>query len=578
MIKIKGDTNPFLITLTNDETPFAINTYLKILDSENNNPICRIISTSSSTKDGKTVHIANAKIETSITKPIDPNADVVIPEFDDMRPYIMKINPEDGFKIGEVLGTESLNTPTEYTNLFPMIYGGKVCNQNSVPFIFNYKKLYESPHIGLFGGSGSGKTFALKVLAEELMKRGIPTILLDPHLEMNFSAPKPGISKEFTEDFRTKFAIFTIGHNVGIKFSELNSDELVGIMSFSGELTSAMESLIRALHKYGDTLMDFQNKITNLISAFMKTDQGIPLAQFTMDEQLVLKKYKASVPHPATLQALSWRLAALNSSNIFNKDAEEVYSAIKKQKLCVIRGPLSQLNILSSYLISKFYSERRKYVDAKELGSPIDFFPPFVVAMDESHLFCPRGNKYTPTTGILRTIAQEGRKYGVFEILATQRPSLLDETVVAQLASKFIFRISIKEDLASIAKETDLSDEEIMRLPYMDSGECYISSAITGKTISVKIRSNTTQEKNEENPFDELSATSEISELEKAVLAKLPINDLNIDKVVTSLIKETGNVMRISDVQLILDGLHSKGKVKICNTGMFGNEYILEGD
>ncbi|WDU82706.1 helicase HerA domain-containing protein [Caloramator sp. Dgby_cultured_2] len=43
------------------------------------------------------------------------------------------------------------------------------------------------PHIGIFGGSGSGKSFGMRVILEEIMKLNIPTVVLDPHYEMDFS-------------------------------------------------------------------------------------------------------------------------------------------------------------------------------------------------------------------------------------------------------------------------------------------------------------------------------------------------------------------------------------------------------
>ncbi len=64
--------------------------------------------------------------------------------------------------------------------------------------------------------------------------------------------------------------------------------------------------------------------------------------------------------------------------------------------------------------------------------------------------------------------------------MATQRPMLLDDTIIAQLSTKIIFRTTIGEDLDLIEKETDLSRNDIKRLPYLNSGNAFISSAILG--------------------------------------------------------------------------------------------------
>ena len=572
MYKIQGNTNPFIINLTSDEEPFSIDQYFEIKDSLNKNPICRIVETSSKEENGKVIHLGVAKIESNIIKPINPQSEIVEPTFTKMKPYVMNTEPVNGFVLGEIMGTTYSDIPSKYKNLCVMMDEKKIRKQNKIPFVFDYKKLYQSPHIGLFGGSGSGKTFALKVFMEEAMKRGIPIVLLDPHLEMNFAANKSEIPDDFKHNFGGKFSIFTIGENIGIDFCDLTADELAGIMSFSGELSGPMDSLLRELHKKGESYLELTRKIEILLGAMEKKEYK---KDYTPDEALLMGYYGSKIPHISTLQALSWRLASLNASNIFNKNIELIKEAMCKQKVCVVRGAMIQLNILSGYLIRKFYEMRRSYIDGKETGHINEMFPPFLIAMDEAHLFCPRNEEYTPTKKILRTIAQEGRKYGVFEILATQRPSLLDTTVVAQMANKLIFRISVKEDLTSIAKETDLTEEEVRRLPYMDSGECYVSSSIMGKTMSVKIRYNITEAKTSFNPFDELSNMNVLSPVEEEILKHLPITPLNIDEVIIKIGKETGKNFSLAEFNSLMDELHGKGKITR-DIGMLGTSYILK--
>lgn len=571
MIKIVGAVDPFKISLTSETEPFSIDQYFEIHDEKNSNPVCRVISTTSQTENNKVIHYAVAKMETSIVSPVNPEATISVPTFAKMKKYIMNTEPTDGFLMGEVLGTTYADIPDKYRNLMLMKDNDVLRPQSKVPFIFNYKKLYESPHVGFFGGSGSGKTVALKVCMEEAMKKNIPVLLMDPHLEMNFSGCKSEIPDDFKQSFAGKFEMFSIGENVGIDFCDLTSDELTGIMSFSGELSGAMNSLVHTLHQRGETFLALNHKIETLISAMEKRDLK---QELNNEEALNLAIYGSKIPSPATLQALSWRLATLNSASMFNKDSQLLESAMIHQKICVVRGAMTQLNILAGYVIEKFYNLRRAYIDGKELHNDAQQFPPFLVAMDEAHLFCPNYENYTPSKRILRTISQEGRKYGVFEILATQRPSLLDSTVVAQMATKLIFRISIKEDLLSVGRETDLTEDEIKRLPYMNSGECYVSSSITGKTMSVKIRYNITEAKMSINPFDEIEKLSDLSDVDELLLSLLPITPLNSMDVVAAVIKFTGKAYSIPQLNSDLSILKDKGKVYI-DKGMLGTSYLI---
>ncbi len=125
------------------------------------------------------------------------------------------------------------------------------------------------------------------------------------------------------------------------------------------------------------------------------------------------------------------------------------------------------------------------------------------IVTDEAHNFAPKGYD-APAKSVLKEIAQEGRKYGVFLIFATQRPTLLDETITAQLNSKFVFRTVRGTDIQTIKEETDLTHDEGKRLPYLRSGDVFVSSAIMGRTMAVRIRLAHSASPHTLNPFDEL--------------------------------------------------------------------------
>ena len=134
------------------------------------------------------------------------------------------------------------------------------------------------------------------------------------------------------------------------------------------------------------------------------------------------------------------------------------------------------------------------------------------------------------------------------------------------MSTKFIFKLSIKDDLNSVQKETDLSEEEIERLPYINSGETFISSSIYGKTISALIRYNVTDVKAKSNPFDELDEVS-LSKEEEFLIKKLPINTLKIVSLANEMSTEDKTYLS-SDIINILNNL-VKNKVIIKD----GNTY-----
>ena len=395
-IQINGRTTPYEITLISYDAPFAVGEYLMIEDSYNNNPLCRVMSSVVDVLDDKRIFKAVAKVESSVLYPIDNTATVSTPTFASIAPFVMSTEPKDGFVLGEVSGTAFQDIPAQYRDLVAMYQNGHIVPQTSIPFVFNYKKLFESPHIGLFGGSGSGKTVAMKVILEELMKREFPGVIFDPHLEMNFAENKPEIPHKYRFDFSHKFEIFNIGqNNFGINFADLTSDELISIMSFSGELSGAMDSLLRTLHHKGMTLYELRTLIDDLSMLCTKLYQTSE--DLTAEEERLSRLYLSKIPSPNTIIALSWRLNSLQQTNIFNGNTTGLIQSIQNRRICVLRGTMEQIHIVASHVLEKLYHLRRRFIDARENSNFIDAeaFPPFFIGMDEAHLFCPNSSEFS---------------------------------------------------------------------------------------------------------------------------------------------------------------------------------------
>ena len=84
---------------------------------------------------------------------------------------------------------------------------------------------------------------------------------------------------------------------------------------------------------------------------------------------------------------------------------------------------------------------------------------PLLFVCEEAHRFAPadRTAGFGPTRRALLRIAKEGRKYGVYLGLVTQRPSELDPTVISQCNTLFAMRLSNERDQALL--RSAVSDE-----------------------------------------------------------------------------------------------------------------------
>ena len=89
---------------------------------------------------------------------------------------------------------------------------------------------------------------------------------------------------------------------------------------------------------------------------------------------------------------------------------------------------------------------------AFDFGLWSDGVSPLLFVCEEAHRYAPADSKigFGPTRRALSRIAKEGRKYGVFLGLVTQRPAEIDPTIISQCSTLFVMRLSNDRDQALI--------------------------------------------------------------------------------------------------------------------------------
>jgi hypothetical protein len=603
---VVGRTDEREVYIASTDRPFVLNEYLIIKDTDHANPVGEVIETFlyESVKDGTflaetgikdsldtlfdytnskgRVYIGRLKMLSEHQTPIASHSELKIPAFEEIGKLLINTTREKGFAVGVIKGTTTLhgNLPENMKSIAPLFENNEVIDQHSVPFLLDFYSFKEYPHIGLFGGSGSGKTFGLRVICEEIMEKGIPGILFDPHFELDFSEPMPGLKEKNRFNYNGKYEKFVVGEDIGINFAELSTGELLSLLEFVGDLSQPMRGAIEALHEKHDSFTTLINRVVKLKKAFENMERP-ERERDTLSEDIALLyvKHKDHIAGATTLQAISWRLDGLDKTGIFNNDVSLVESSLMNRKLAVIRGSQLHLKMIASYLIGKMYRKRRLYKDWHQLnankranGQQPSPFPPFFIVMDEAHNFAPNGTNSNPTKRILREIAQEARKYGVFEIFGTQRPSLLDTTITAQLNTKIIFRTGIKEDMEMIEKETNLNPDQVKRLPELTSGNAFVSSATLRKTMYVRFRTTKTTSPHGKNPFDELDTFNNKDKLKGVLKELLPIADTKIQTIHAQINQKMSKAMTIQEIQDTLLEMAEYGEIKREKTP-FGNKF-----
>jgi hypothetical protein len=113
---------------------------------------------------------------------------------------------------------------------------------------------------------------------------------------------------------------------------------------------------------------------------------------------------------------------------------------------------------------------------AFDLGLWSDGANPLLVVCEEAHRYMAADHNlgFAPTRRAISRIAKEGRKYGVFLGLVTQRPAELDSTILSQCSTLFAMRMTNDRDQALLRSAVaDTAANFLAFLPSLGTGEAF---------------------------------------------------------------------------------------------------------
>ena len=116
---------------------------------------------------------------------------------------------------------------------------------------------------------------------------------------------------------------------------------------------------------------------------------------------------------------------------------------------------------------------------------------PVNLILEEAHRYVaerPSGHAIDASR-VFQRIAKEGRKYGLFLIVASQRPSELSKTVLSQCSNYIVHRIQNPDDLQHIRQMTPfVSDSVMKRLPSLPKQHALIFGNSVNLPTTFKVR------------------------------------------------------------------------------------------
>ncbi len=196
-------------------------------------------------------------------------------------------------------------------------------------------------------------------------------------------------------------------------------------------------------------------------------------------------------------------------SNFIEKTIEIINDSIDENFLMVIslRKCNSEAKKMIPLLISKQLYEGHKVNDENfEIKSTVHLI------IDEAHnILSSQSTREAEgwkdyRLEVFEEIIKEGRKFGFYLTLASQRPSDISQTIMSQLHNYFIHRLVNEHDLKMIENTVSSLDETSRRqIPSLASGQCVITGTSFDMPLLIQV----------EKLSEEISPTSENANLVK---------------------------------------------------------------
>ncbi|MDY6964509.1 MAG: ATP-binding protein [Halobacteriota archaeon] len=325
-------------------------------------------------------------------------------------------------------------------------------------------------HCSILAKTGSGKSYTAGVIIEELIEKGVPLLIIDPHGE--YTSLK-GVNRNKDDNIlMERFGLLPRGYDSVITFTPSNltlnqvADEvfrLDGVNLSAKMLSQLMPSLT-------NTQIGVLYRSVRRVMAHNEF--------YTIEDILAEVSGDNSNAKWNVIDALE----SLRDMGIFSDSPTVIDDLMQKGKTSIIdmRGVDPDLkDIVVSMICGELW-------EARKIGR----VPPGMLIIEESHEFCPeKGYGKTASSNIIRTIASEGRKFGLGLMVISQRPARIDKNVLSQCHTQIILRITNANDLRALTKglegiSTEL-EEEIKRLP---PGVALLVSDDIERPISVDIR------------------------------------------------------------------------------------------
>lgn len=325
-------------------------------------------------------------------------------------------------------------------------------------------------HCSILAKTGAGKSYTGGVILEELLDKNVPLLIIDPHGE--YSTLKfPNEEKALLFE---RYGISPKGY----------ASQIVVYTPANKVLNPTADSLFR--------LNGINLGIKDLAQFFSEdSSQNQTGILFEAVSKLKAEKEKYTIEDiifevGQNKSKIKWnvinKLEALRETGILSDKATTISELVQDGRASII--DMKGVNPdLQAMIVAKLCSD---IFDARKMNT----VPPLMLVLEEAHNFCPeKGFGRTVSSDILRTIASEGRKFGLGLLVISQRPARVDKNILSQCNTQIIMKVTNPNDLQAISKGLEgISSDVVEDIKRISPGVAMIVSTYIERPILVDIR------------------------------------------------------------------------------------------
>ena len=344
-------------------------------------------------------------------------------------------------------------------------------------------------HVAVIAQTGAGKSYLVGLILENLLPLGATIIVLDPNSDYVMMKKTPhGQTTKIAEDVTTY-------RPPGIKGRRYNDQDIGGSENYTIDFSKLTDGEICEVAGISTRWVHIRSVITDALKAL----EGVYGPQQLIDLLNQMALIEENQQRREASGRASNYIKRLKSYSVWGSQSIPIDDLIRPKHMSIIDLAGLQRHV-SQYIVQKTLE------DIWSLAVTGGLLYPIFIILEEAHNFAPGLQESTQSAclEIIEKIAAEGRKFGIFQMVVTQRPGKISSNVLSQCNSQIIMRLTNPEDMSAVRRSSEgLSEELFNDLPGLNKGEAVIVGELTKIPTMIKVSGRTSEEGGSDIDLDE---------------------------------------------------------------------------